>query len=108
MIFKKNAKVSSDDKQLRTDIPHDIISMKGFGDKHPKEIVKYLASRMMFVSKNKIRILNEEGLDFLLHNKKKSKKFKLLSYTKIDNQKQQLTNEQPVHAFLEQRPLDLS
>ena len=64
-------------------IPKDIVSMEGFGDTTAKEIVKYLGSRMMFVNENTIRILNEEGLDYLID----SRNFSLLSYTKVDNQK---------------------
>ena len=78
----------------------------GFGDATAKEIVKYLASRMMFVTKKIIRILNEEGLDYLLSYKPKKKNpFKLVSYTKVDNQKQDFTRDHPVHAFLERTPL---
>lgn len=81
VIFEKNAGTHSDDKKNRKLIPTDIISFDGFGDKDPKTIVKYLASRIMFVNDDYIRVLNEEGLDFLLC----SRRFTLKAYTKIDN-----------------------
>ena len=76
--------------------------MKNLGDRSPKEVVKYLASRIMFVNDDIIRILNEEDLDYLVD----SRTFELLTFTKIDNLKQSLTKNE-VHTFLEKRALDL-
>ena len=81
VVFEENKRTSSEDQDKYKPISKDIISMNGFGDTSPKEVVKYLASRMMFVNDDIIRILNEEGLDILLN----AKNFKMLSYTKVDN-----------------------
>ena len=104
VVFDKAQKISSDDTSKRNNIPDDIISLNGFGDNSPKKIVEYLASRIMFVNDKIIRILNEEGLDYLLC----AETFKLFSFTKVDNQKQDIDSLNPVHAFLDPVPLGLN
>ena len=46
-------------------IPKDIISFKGYGEKDPKDIVKYIASRIAFVADHVIRVITLSGIDCL-------------------------------------------
>ena len=96
-------------------IPKDIINYKGYGEKDPKEIVKYLASRIMFVTDHIIRIITDSGLDCLFDVEKRKEEIKdggfnyrLLSFTKLDNYKTKTAKfNVENHSILEKLPLQI-
>ena len=59
---------------------------------------------MMFVCDKIVRIVNEEGIDFLLEID--GKDLNLLSYTKVDNFNPS-PDELPIHTFREKTPIPL-
>jgi len=92
-------------------LPKDIVSLKGFEEKHPKDTVKYLASRMMFVTDKLIRVITFGGMDCLFdisHKPSNSNKadLRLVTYTKLDNYQTGNFNVEN-HAILEKLPLPL-
>ena len=62
---KKESKSSDDDSSI-IEIDTDIVSTKDYPNLPVKKCIQFLASRMMFVCDRIVRIVNEEGIDFLL------------------------------------------
>ena len=100
---KKESK-SSDDDSSTIEISTDIVSTKDFPNLPVKTCIQFLASRMMFVCDRIVRIVNEEGIDFLLEIE--GKELNLLSYTKVDNFNPS-PDELPIHTFREKTPIPL-
>ena len=111
MIRKVRFHEDQDQKSKKYYLPKDIISFKGFSEKHPKDIVKYLASRMMFVTDKLIRIITFGGMDCLFDVSNKTEdsdqaNLRLVSFTKLDNYATGNFNVEN-HAILEKLPLPL-
>lgn len=98
-------------------IPNALLSLSETGAGNAQDYVSKLAKRIMFVSENKLRIINKEGLDVIFklqeytHISKKGVTkqkagLKIVSYCKIDNFDPNDFNHN--HAILERRALDQS
>ena len=61
---------------------------------------------MMFVDDKIIRVINEQGIDFLLEIDERNKDMKLLSFTKVDNFTVYKDSED-IHAFREKKSIKL-
>lgn len=104
--FESNNSKSSDDDSSIIPISTDIVATKDYPHKPVKECIKFLASRMMFVDDKIIRVINEEGIDFLLEIDEVNKDMKLLSFTKVDNFTVYKDSED-IHAFREKKAIKL-